>query len=266
MSSRSTRRGGVAGVRIKSLIIAIIATIGGVASYVLGVSTSIGQRAEARVLGEAAFTTAPPPPLNLVSIPSVVLALIAVGVIALAVHGLWRAVTVVAATLGGLAVSQLLKLQFLERPELFELDAPNTFPSGHMAIFTLLTAALILAVPDGIRAIVGLLGAALLGVVAWQLLEYGWHRPSDVFGALMLGVLVFAVLGIVLPRVSSRVTWAAPVRAVLLVIGGVLLVGALVVLVVALRDGVDGSMLTAGGLGVVGAAVVSAQALLSLGS
>jgi len=83
------------------------------------------------------------------------------------------------------------------RPELLDLDAQNTFPSGHMAVFAVLVAALLWAVPRTARAVLAVLGAGLLGVVSWQLLEFGWHRPSDLLGA---QALVHAVV----PRMVER--------------------------------------------------------------
>lgn len=177
----------------------------GAGSYLLGVQNELGQRAENSVLDAATFTTSPPPPLNLVSIPSVAVALAIVGVIAFAVHGIRRALVVTIVPVFAIVASQLLKQQLLTRPALFELDLPNTFPSGHMTVFTAITAALIWAVPAKGRAVVALCCAALLGVAGWQLLAFGWHRPSDVLGAVALGTLAFSAACLIKP-ISGRGT------------------------------------------------------------
>ncbi|WP_244301029.1 hypothetical protein [Leucobacter insecticola] len=126
----------------------------GVGSYVLGVQSALGQQAEASVLDAARFTTDPPAPLNLVSVPSVAFSLLAVSALAWWVHGFRRGIGVLTVSLCVLAASQLLKLRLLTRPGLFELDAPNTFPSGHMTFFAVLVAALIWAVPAKMRGLV----------------------------------------------------------------------------------------------------------------
>lgn len=254
------------GGRARALAFAAGALVLGVSSYVIGVRSALGQQAEASVLGQAEFTTNPPAPLNLVSITSVALAIAILGLLALAVHGLRRALVVALSTAAAIGASQLLKLQFLDRPELFELDAPNTFPSGHMTVFAALAAAAIYAVPSSWRSIVGLLGALLLGVVAWQLIAYGWHRPSDVLGALALTVLMFAVATLVSPSSSApRAAFGLPVRAILLLGAGGAFVLALVALsIAALSEGSAGMMLLAGEAGVVSASTLCALVLISL--
>nr|WP_272928713.1 phosphatase PAP2 family protein [Leucobacter luti] len=164
-----------------------------------------------------------------------------------------------------IATSQLLKLHLLTRPELFELDAPNTFPSGHMTVFTALTAALIWAVPAGIRALVAVAGTVLLGVVSWQLLAYGWHRPSDVFGALALGVVAFALAGLARPaRVRGAVVLGSTISIGLALVGWIVVFGALILAGVAALRGNADLMLTAAEFGGVGASALASRALLLL--
>lgn len=237
----------------------------GVGSYVLGVRNALGQRAENSVLDAAEFTTNPPPPLNLVSIPTVAIALVVIGLLALWAHGLRRAFVVTIVPALAILASQLLKLQLLTRPQLFELDAPNTFPSGHMTVFTALVGALIWAVPARIRAIVALLGAVLLGAVGWQLLAYGWHRPSDVFGGIALVCCVFALAGLVRPaHTRGRIALARTVSVGLALVGWILAGGALVLAGVAGLQASSELMLSAGEFGGLAAGALAARSLLRL--
>lgn len=261
------RAQGTSASRSRALLIAVLAAVVGVSSYIVGVRSAIGQRAEALVLGEAVFSTTPPAPLNLVSIPSVAVVFLLLGFVAFLVHGPIRAIGVTVVPAIGIVAAQFLKQQFLIRPGLFELDAPNTFPSGHMSIFVLFVAACIWTVPDRARAVVALGGSALMGIVAWQLLEYGWHRPSDVLGAMMLGVLTFAVMTIIAPiRMSRRPSGIVAVRVILIGVGMLLVVAALVVAASTFWVETAGLMILAGSLGAIGAAALSGQALITLSS
>ncbi|UOR03057.1 phosphatase PAP2 family protein [Leucobacter allii] len=253
--------------RLRALWIALFWIAVGVASYILGVRSALGQQAEASVLDAAEFTTDPPAPLNLVSIPTIAIALAAIGVIAALAHGFARAARVVLVAGAAIATSQLLKGLVLSRPTLFELDDVNTFPSGHMTVFTALVAALALAVPDRLRAIVALAGTALLSVVGWQLLAYGWHRPSDVFGALALGVALFAAVSALWPlRGSGRPALGGGIGIGLALCGWIVVAAATAL---AANAGITANadlMLSAGEFGAVGASALTARSVLRLGS
>lgn len=253
------------GGRRRALWFTLFWAVVGVASFVLGVQNAIGQRAEATVLDAAEFTTNPPPPLNLVSTPAIAIVLLALGLLALWAHGIQRALVVTLVPAAAIAASQLLKIHVLTRPQLFEFDAANTFPSGHMTVFTALTAALIWAVPARIRAVVAAAGAVLLSAVSWQLLAYGWHRPSDILGALALGVVVFALASLIRPaRARGRVALGSAISICLAVAGWVLVGGALVVVgLAALRSDAE-LMLTAGEIGGAGASALAARSVLLL--
>jgi membrane-associated phospholipid phosphatase len=100
------------------------------------------------------------------------------------------------AVLGGLSVvvvllgAEVLKLA-LTRPALSTGALANSFPSGHVAAVTGLAVALVLAAPAGGRrraALVGVTPVVTLTGLATVVLE--WHRPSDVLGSVLLGVMV----------------------------------------------------------------------------
>lgn len=237
----------------------------GVASFVLGVQSSLGQLAEESVLDAARFTTDPPAPLNLMSAPSLLIAMAVTGVIALAAHGWRRAIGVAAASAAAIAASQLLKLRVLERPQLLDFSTDNTFPSGHMTAFTVVVIALVWAVPGAVRAAVAVGGAVLLSVVAWQLLAYGWHRPSDVFGGIALGVLTFALAAVIRPLTSGRAAPLVGLWSTLFVLASLLLVvGALILVAIAAAKGESGLMLTAGQFGAIGASALAARTAMRL--
>lgn len=265
MTVAASGPGIVAGGRSRALWATLFWLAVGIGSYVLGVRNALGQRAENSVLDAAEFTTNPPPPLNLVSIPTVALTLVAIGLLALWAHGLKRAFVVTLVPALAVIASQLLKLQLLTRPQLFELDAPNTFPSGHMTVFTAVVGALIWAVPARIRSLVALAGAALLGAVGWQLLAYGWHRPSDVFGGVALVCCVFALAGLIRPAHTRGRMAAGRTVSVGLALVGWIVAGA--ALVLAALAGVQSSadlMLSAGEFGAVAAGAIAARSLLRL--
>ncbi len=253
--------------RLRALWFAIFWAVVGVGSYVLGVQNALGQRAENSVLDAAEFTYSPPPPLNLVSIPSVAIALLVVGIIAFFVHGIRRALVVTVVPALAIVASQLLKQQLLTRPQLFELDLPNTFPSGHMTVFTVLTAALIWGVPTRVRSFVTLGGAALLAAAGWQLLAYGWHRPSDVFGGLALGTLAFSLACLIRPATARGLAVLGRTTSIGLVLIGWTMVAAALALtgMAAWRESAD-LMLSAGEFGGVGVSALAARSLFLLSS
>ncbi|QIK61883.1 phosphatase PAP2 family protein [Leucobacter viscericola] len=237
----------------------------GVGSYVFGVQSALGQEAEASVLEAARFTTDPPAPLNLVSTPSVGVALLAIGILAWIVHGIVRAVGIVVISALAILASQLLKLQLLDRPGLFELDAANTFPSGHMTVFTVLVAAIIWAVPTKIRAIVALVGAAILSAVGWQLLAYGWHRPSDVLGAIALGIVAFAIATLIRPSTSRGTPLLTRTVSIgMAMLSWTLIAAAIVLAVVSVAASNQGLLLNAGQFGVIGTSILGSRSLFRL--
>lgn len=254
--------------RVRALVFALLAILVGVLSYLLGVQSLLGQRAEASVLEAAEFSFDPPAPLNLVSIASIALALMLISALALAAHGVRRAFALAVVSVLTLVASQLLKQEMLDRPGLFEFDAPNTFPSGHMTVFTVLTAALIWAVPARLRSFAALGGAAVMGAAGWQLLAFGWHRPSDLLGAQALGVLAFAIAAFLRtppPGASHVRSMLRRTVSVLLTVAGFALAAVAVGLAVYAGWTSNSSvMLTAGEIGVLGTSAITAQALLLL--
>lgn len=249
--------------RIRALLAALFWIAVGVVSYVLGVQSTLGQRAEENVLDAAEFTTAPPPPLNLVSPLSVLVALAVIALIALAAYGWKRALGVVLVAGVTITASQLLKLWMLPRPVLLEYDAPNTFPSGHMTTFAVLVAALIWAVPRGVRPFAAIGGTALLCIVAWQLLAYGWHRPSDVYGAIALGALAFSAAVFLRPLTAGRPNGRGT-SLILFMSALALLLVAAAILIAAVVSSDSAMLLISGQIGACGASALACRTMLNL--
>ncbi len=252
--------------RLRALIYALLALLVGVLAYLLGVGSFLGQRAEASVLDASAFEADPAGPLQLVTTTTVLIALAVIGIIALWVHGIARALSVTAVSALAILASQVLKDRWLERPQLFELDAANTFPSGHMTVYAVLVAALIWAVPASARGIVMLAGSVVLGIVAWQLLEYGWHRPSDLLGSLALAVLASSIVAMIAPhRTRSRSSgrglrgYSRIVSIVLTLAGIAVLLGACALLAYAAVTRSDSLMLNGGEIALIGASLLSVR-------
>jgi membrane-associated phospholipid phosphatase len=93
---------------------------------------------------------------------------------------------------------QLLKGR-LERPELDDFPAPNSFPSGHTAAAASVAFALVLVLPHAVRGMVTLIGAGYVTVIAVATVWAEWHRPSDSLAALLI-VLAWSSLAAFLIR------------------------------------------------------------------
>ncbi|MBT1035008.1 phosphatase PAP2 family protein [Canibacter sp. lx-45] len=213
--------------RWKSFFITVFACALGVLAFVFGVQSTTGQFAEAKALAASTLNYHPGPPLSLLS-PAFVFVTVAILVLlAAALWGFGRAVVIGSASFVAVVVSQLLKLVVLERPSLWEFDAHNTFPSGHMTAFTVLALGVIMVVPKHVRAIMSVCMAALLCYVAMQLLSAGWHRPSDVIGGSMLALASYGVFFVLLPPNKktggpgeSLVSWLLSMLTLVLIAAG----------------------------------------------
>lgn len=237
----------------------------GIGSYVLGVLSQAGQRAEDDALSASSFNTNPPAPLGLVSPLSIAAALVVIGLIALWVHGIRRTVIVTVVPAFAIVASQLLKSEVLGRPDFLTFEAVNTFPSGHMTVFAVIVGAAVFATPRWIRAFVAIGGAVLLGAVSWQLLTYGWHRPSDVLGALALGVVSFATATLVSPlRPSPGVVLVRTVSIGLAFTGWIAVAGALILTLIAAQTDNAALMLNAGQGACIAVGLLAAHAFLRL--
>ncbi|PFG30049.1 phosphatase PAP2 family protein [Paramicrobacterium agarici] len=204
--------------RTRSILTAVVAALGFGVAFYMGVQTHLGQRVEERVLDSSIYSERSPL-LALVTVPNLAIALGVVLVLGVARRA-W-ADTAVAAVAMGLSnvFGQLLKHQILQRPD-FSIDTVNTFPSGHTIAFTSTAFALVIVLPHVVRPLALPLAAAVAGIVCAQLVVFGWHRPSDVVGGVLLVVAVTAAANALRPargRFAQRAAKAPARRALNLV-------------------------------------------------
>lgn len=162
-----------------------------IAGYLVFVRTHGGQRVdEAALSGRIASLharRAASELLTTISVGSLALALLLLAGQALVRRRVALAVVAVAVVLGALATTEVLKHYVLVRPQLVpsSLDR-NSFPSGHTTIaFAVGIAAALVAPPRWRRAVAA--GALLYGTaIGVATIAAGWHRPSDVAGALLV--------------------------------------------------------------------------------
>jgi len=164
-----------------------------VAAYLVFVRTHAGQRVdEAALNGRLASPharRAASELLTTISVGSLALALALLVAQALLRQRIAAAVVAVAVVLGALTTTELLKHLVLVRPDL--LPAPstidhNSFPSGHTTTAFAVGVAAALAAPPRWRRPVAA-GAFLYGAsIGIATIAAGWHRPSDVAGALLV--------------------------------------------------------------------------------
>jgi membrane-associated phospholipid phosphatase len=171
--------------------LALACVLGLVATYVVFVRTHAGQRIdEAALSGRLASPHARHAADELLTTISV--GGLAVVVVLLAGQALVRrrvalAVVAVVVVLGALTTTELLKHMLLVRPELVRSSIDrNSFPSGHATTaFAVGIAALLAAPPRWRRAVA--VGALFYGIaIGIATIAAGWHRPSDVAGAMLV--------------------------------------------------------------------------------
>lgn len=93
------------------------------------------------------------------------------------------------------ASTQILKT-VLVRPNLgVGHPLANSFPSGHVTLVASIALVLVASVPPAWKTLVGVLGWAVTAAVGIVVMGLGWHRFSDVVGAILIA-LIFAMLAL----------------------------------------------------------------------
>lgn len=169
--------------------------------------------------------------LNAVSFGSLAVATIVVAVIALARGRVLLTVVVTAFVATANIVTQVVK-HGIYRPD-FGVDpervtAGNSFPSGHATVAMSVVIALILVVPPKARGVAAVLGAVYATTAGVATMSLGWHRPSDVAGAVLVvgGCAALACLLLVLAHgrdARVKTDDARPLAVALLMIASALL-------------------------------------------
>ena len=129
--------------------------------------------------------------LSVVSMPAAVVLVVTILVIGLLRRSHRRAVWAVVAVVGANLTTQILKYQFLWRPD-FNIterwDNANTLPSGHTTMAASAAVALILLSGRRWRALSAWVGALLTIAMGYSTLVCHWHRPSDVLAGILVPV------------------------------------------------------------------------------
>ncbi|MBS1870543.1 MAG: phosphatase PAP2 family protein [Actinobacteria bacterium] len=162
-----------------------------VAGYMVFVRTHPGQKLDEAALDGrlASFHArhAASVLLTTISVGSLTLAVVLLVGQALLRRRVAQAAITVAVVLGALVVTELLKHYVFARPELVSSSIDhNSFPSGHTTTAFAVGIAAVLAAPPRWRraaAAGALLYGAAIGVAT---VAAGWHRPSDVAGAMLV--------------------------------------------------------------------------------
>jgi membrane-associated phospholipid phosphatase len=226
--------------RLRAAIVFLVATASFVGVYLIAVRTTSGQIVENRALETSLPQYESLGLLRLVSVQNLALASAALIAIALLSRRVDAAIRVVAILGLSNALTQVLKYHVLSRPDFFEDWTTNTFPSGHTVAYASVLVSLLIVAPARSRYLLALVIAVPMGIVSYQLLEYGWHRLSDVLGGLLLVTLLAALTFVVRPeRLPHR---RPPVRRFVLALLGASALGSalgagILVVMVFLGDG-----------------------------
>ncbi|WP_233190562.1 MULTISPECIES: phosphatase PAP2 family protein [unclassified Brachybacterium] len=204
-----------------SLLAAVLCAAAVMALARLAVGTPSGQRLDQLILSGAAqhdglLSQVAPAAVQTVSLP-VIAALL--GLTALLVLIRRRTALLLplgVAVLGANLTTQVLKHLVVTREALapgIEVT-PNSFPSGHTTLAATAMIALVLAA-GRVRILLAPLGAAWTLAAGIGTLVLGWHRPSDVIGAITVAAawtfLALAMDGLV-TRARLRRGGSAPAR------------------------------------------------------
>lgn len=180
------------------------------------VGTARGQRLDQLVLTAGQNDTGPMakvvfPVLNTVTIPVIVAALAVAAAVALLERRTSMVAHLIVLVAGATVTTQVLKHLVIGRRPLgagVEIT-PNSFPSGHTTVAAAVAVAVTLASPRRLRSVVAIAGAAWTAIAGIGTIAGGWHRPSDVVGALLVvGAWTYLVLavdaGLALLRTGGR--------------------------------------------------------------
>ena len=232
--------------QVRARVMLLIGIVAGsmvvfVANYVFFVRTTLGQELDnAALIGaeheSQGVITEAWDRLDVISVASLALACVVIGMVAL----LRRRVALAVAALATIAVAnvatQLLKRVLLERPDLIGAGELNSLPSGHATVAATVSVGLVMVTAPRWRTVAALVSVVFPIVVAVAVVTASWHRPSDSIAAfcVVLGVAAASLAAIVAlfgfdagerPPPWLRRSALALVGAAIVVLGGLSCIG-----------------------------------------
>lgn len=184
--------------------LAVLCAAGLAATWAVAVRTDRG-----RSLDRSAFerlTGNAPPPYRTVgerTLRTVDAAGVAAGLLALAGLAFLRRRYARAAVAVAIVALSVGTAEGLKHGMPFPAGRPPTFPSGHTALAVSLGLALVVAVPQGLRPLAALAGAAYAAAIAFSVVVLAWHYPSDAIASFFV-CGTFAAAGALCLRGSPR--------------------------------------------------------------
>lgn len=234
-----------------------VASVAGLVGLVLAwfvLATPLGQRLDERAMNTVVAGRDTQlqvlSVLGYVSIGAIGLVSLTCVAVALARGRVPLAVGALTVVVGANVTTQLLKHTVLERSDVVDgVVASNSFPSGHTTVVAAGVGALCLVSPRWMRPLVVPLGAFAVTLTGASTVVAGWHRPSDVVGAVLVVAVWTALVGLVVGGEHRAVRGTS----VLALLGSVGAIAALVAIGVRPSYGWDGftdAALVLGALGV----------------
>ena len=189
-----------------SLLLAVVAgsMVVFMGNYIFFVRTTLGQELDNAALVGAEHETQGVITeawdlLDIISVASLALACVVIGMVAL----LRKRVALAFAALATIAVAnvatQLLKRAILERPDLIGAGDVNSLPSGHATVATTVAVGLVMVTAPRWRLAVALVTVVFPIGVAVAVVTASWHRPSDSIASfcVVLGVAAASLAAVV---------------------------------------------------------------------
>lgn len=169
---------------------------------------------------------------TIISLFGIALGLLTIGLFALARRRPLLAVRALMVVFVSNLLVQGLKW-LLVRPDLgLTFVLPNSLPSGHVAIVSSLSVALVMVAPDYVRAAAAWLGWLSTSLIGVLVMVFQWHRVSDV----LVSIMIVGACALVLAPIESRQRHFQAVHRIM----SVMMVAALVVACVAFLAGTYG--------------------------
>ncbi|MFD7826562.1 phosphatase PAP2 family protein, partial [Kitasatospora sp. NPDC059803] len=214
-----TPAGGGPSRSIRPWLPALLCALGFAAVYLLAVWTPFGQRGENSLMngngGEPAwiydwsgstFDSAAMPPLEFTALPTLVVGMAVIVVVALVRRCWWQGCAAIGVVLGTFGGTEVCSKMVLPRPDLVNAPAMLTevsFPSGHAAVPIGLVLGAALVASPRLRPYVTAVGMLWLTVTAGAVQALYHHRPSDVLGAALLGCACYGLALWLLPASAA---------------------------------------------------------------